>query len=151
LRDRRVFNFTTNQVVSVAIRQHGYERKLLRSANGEWSLAPGSQGIINTFAIEEMAYRLGALRAVFWVARGEQNRARYGFTDTGHKITIELRGADKTTVQTLEFGGRSPARIPYALSSVDGEPRIFEIPVALFADIARYLSNPLPPKPPARP
>jgi len=146
LRDRRVFNFATNQVHSVTIRHNGYERKMIRGANGEWSLAPGSQGIINTFAVEEMVHRLGELRAVLWVARGEESRVRYGFTDTGHKITIELKGAEPTAVATLEFGGRTLAKIPYALATVDGQPCVFEIPVALFFDIARYLSNPAPPK-----
>lgn len=141
LRDRRVFRFTTNEVLSVTIRHNGIERKLLRGAQGNWALAPGSQGIINTFAIEEMMHRMGELRAVFWVARGEDARARYGFTDTNHKLTIELKGAEKPGTLILEFGGPSPAKIPYALADVDGEPCVFEIAVALFYDIARYLSN----------
>ncbi len=143
LRDRRIFNFTTNQVVSLTIRRKGSDQKLLRSAAGEWSLAPGSQGLINTFAVEEMMYRLGGLRAVFWVARGAENRARYGFADSADGINIELKVADKPVAVTLEFGGLSPVGIPYALAEVDGQPCIFEIPVALFNDFKQYLSNPL--------
>ncbi len=142
LRDRRVFNFTTNQVSRVSIRQRGYTRQLARSGAGEWSLAPGSQGVINTFAVEEMVHRLGELRAAVWVARGPENRALYGFTESGHKLTIELKNGDQPTVLTLEFGGRAPSQYPYALATVDGQMWIFEFPLTLHFQLLRDLANP---------
>ena len=142
LRDRRVWSFSTNQVSRLTIQDRGYSRQLVRSPNGEWSLAPGSQGIINTFAVEEMLYRLGDLRAVSWVARGEENRTQYGFTENGHKLMIELRLVDRLRVLTLELSAKPPAPYPYALASVDGQSWIFEFPPDLFSLLAQYLSNP---------
>ena len=67
-------------------------------------------------------FRLGELKAGLWVAKGEENRARYGFADDGYKMTIELRNGDKTTSLGLEFGGRAPSsQYHYALATVDGQ------------------------------
>jgi hypothetical protein len=143
LRDRRVWSFTSNQVSRVTVRHNGYARQLVRSANGEWSLSPGSQGVIkNTFALEETIYRLGELRAVVWVARGDENRARYGFTGDGLKLTIELKTADKPRSLSLEFGGKAPSQHLYALTTLDGQSWIFEFPVPLFLEVLRDLGNP---------
>lgn len=142
LRERRVWSFSTNQITRLTIHHRGYQRQVLRSPSGEWSLAPGSQGIINTFAIEEMMFRLGELRAVSWVARGDESRAQYGFTENGHKLTIELRLSDKPRALTLEFSARPPAPYPLALAAIDGQSWIFEFPPDLFSQISNYLGNP---------
>ena len=94
-------------------------------------------------------FRLGELRAVLWLAKGEQERDRYGFKDDGYKMTIELKNNDKTNVLTLEFGGQAPparegqAREPYALASVDGQTWIFEFPFGLFIQVLRDFGNPV--------
>ncbi|HKQ39892.1 MAG TPA: DUF4340 domain-containing protein [Verrucomicrobiae bacterium] len=142
LRERRVWSFSTNQITRLTIQHRGYQRQILRSPAGEWSLAPGSQGIINTFAVEEMMFRLGELRAVSWVARGDEHRAQYGFAENGHKLSIELRLPDRARVLTLEFSSRAPAPYPYALAVVDGQTWIFEFPPDLFSQISNYLANP---------
>ena len=51
-------------------------------------------------AIEELAFRLGELRAVWWTDRAETNRASYGFTDDGLPIGFQLIGKhfDEPTV-----------------------------------------------------
>ncbi|HXG47953.1 MAG TPA: DUF4340 domain-containing protein [Methylomirabilota bacterium] len=147
LRDRAVWNFTTNQVQRLTIRQHGYTRQLNRSASGEWSLAPGSQGIINTFGVEECVHRLGQLRAAAWVDRGEDRRERYGITDRSLKLTLELRNGEKPTVLSVEFGSAAPSRYPYALTTVDGEAVIFEFPWDLYTFLQPYLTNPIPTPP----
>jgi hypothetical protein len=151
LRDRRVFNFSTNQVVSVTIRHQGYERRLLRSPSGDWSLAPGSQGVINTFAVEETMHRLGELPAELWTARGDGERVKYGITDAKLKLAIELKSAEKLATVTLEFGGYSSAQFPYAAAPIDGQTWIFEFPVGLYYDVLRYLGNPPLQRPPAGP
>jgi hypothetical protein len=142
LRDRRVWSFSTNHISRLTIQHRGYTRQVLRSPTGEWSLAPGSQGIINTFAIEELMYRLGDLRAVSWLARGEESRSPYGFTDNAHKLTIELRLPAGPRVLAIEFSSRPPAPYPCALASVDGQTWIFEFPPDLYSQIAGYLNNP---------
>src|SRR5207247_2063025 len=109
LRDRRVWSFTTNQISRVLVHHHGYARELLRASSGEWSLAPGSQGVINAFAVEETMYRLGELRAISWVGRGDEARSQYGFTDSPYKLLIELRLGDKPRTLNLEFSSRQAA------------------------------------------
>ena len=136
LRDRRVWSFTTNQISRVSIRHQGYTRQMSRTGSGEWNSA------INPFAVEETMFRLGELRAAAWVARGEENRALYGFTEDGFKLTIELKTNDKPQVLSLEFGGRAPTNYPYALATVDGQSWIFEFPLALSFQVLRDLSNP---------
>jgi hypothetical protein len=146
LRDRRVFNFTTNQVTGVTVRFGGQDRKLLRGPMGDWSLAPGTSGIINTFAVEELMFRLGELRAAYWTARGDAQRARLGFSDAGPKITIELKNGERPALLPLEFGGHAPTLLPYALAPVDGQPWIFEFPLKLHLELVRDLLTPLFPK-----
>ena len=143
LRDRHVWSFSTNQVTRISIRHRGYTRQMVRSADGEaLKLAPGSEGVINYWAVEDTLYKLGDLRAAVWVARGDQDRGRYGFNDDGHKITIELKNGDKPRVLTLEFGAKAPSQFPYALATVDGQSWIFEFPLHLYFFVVRDLSNP---------
>ena len=145
LRDRRVFAFTTNQVSRVTLRHRGYARTLLRNGPADWSLAPGSQGIINPLAIEETIFKLGELRAAVWTARGDQARSFLGFSDSGHKITIDLKNGDKPNPLTLEFGTFAPSKFPYAQATLDGQSWIFEFPLGLYIQVLRDLSNPPPP------
>ena len=85
---------------------------------------------------------LGELRAAWWTDRGDENRARYGFTDDGYKLTFELKVNDKPRVLTVELGGFAPNQFPYALAVVDGQSWIFEFPPTLFWRMQRDLANP---------
>jgi hypothetical protein len=142
LRERRVWAFSTNQVSKVAVRHRGYTREFLRAPTGDWSLAPGTQGMINTFALEEILYRLGELRAVSWVARGDESRSQYGFSDAAYKLSIELRSPDKPRTLQVELSTRPPAGYPLALATIDGQTWIFEFNPELFSQIIYHLSNP---------
>lgn len=142
LRDHRVWNFTTNQVVRVTIQQHGRTRLLVRTPGGDWSLAPGSAGTVNPWAMEEIMFRLGEMYAMTWVARGAEGRARHGFTGNGHTISIEIKAGDKFQTLTMDFGGPSLLRLPYASTLVDGQPWVFEFPWQLYPDVLRELSIP---------
>ena len=66
-RDRRIWNFSETNVAQITLRQSGKTRELVRNGANKWSLAAGSQGIINPPAIEETAHRLGELTALGWV------------------------------------------------------------------------------------
>ena len=143
LRDRRVWRFTTNQVARLTAQYHGLSRTHQRSAAHQWSLAPGSQGVLNNPpGIEETVHLLGGLRADTWVAFGN-DRLRYGFKEDPDRLTIELRNGDKPQTLTLEFGDRAPNNVPYALAHVDDQTRIFEIPPQLFLHIVRDFFYPL--------
>ena len=88
-------------------------------------------------------FRLGELRATKWVAKGDDNKALYGFTDDGYKMTIELKNSDKTSTLSLEFGGLAPASpYHYALAGIDGQSWIFEFPLGLFLQVIRDFGNP---------
>lgn len=52
-RDRHLWNFSETNVAQILLTQNGKTRVLVRHGVNEWSLAPGSQGIINPPALEE--------------------------------------------------------------------------------------------------
>ncbi|HKS38552.1 MAG TPA: DUF4340 domain-containing protein, partial [Verrucomicrobiae bacterium] len=98
-RERRIWTFTTNQVASATITIKGNTCKVLRTGGGQWSVAPGSQGYVNPFALEEAMFRIGQqLRSKMWVARGDRDLSRFGFGDATNKLSIELNnGAEPRT------------------------------------------------------
>ena len=144
LRDRRVWSFSTNQVTRLLVRHGGAKRELLRNAAGEWSLAPGSTGVIKPFALEELLYQLGQLRAYLWVSRGDEARTRFGFGDASDQLTIDLKMGDQADRKVIEFGGFSPvSKFPYATTQIDGQTYIFEFPSDLYWKLHRDLIAPL--------
>lgn len=142
LRDRHIWNFTTNEVSGVTIRQDGKVRQLLRNNASQWSLAPGSHGSINEPAIEESIFRLGDLVAAYWVDRGDQNREGYGFSTNSHQLAIEIRKGDKPQTLNLEFGGIAPSKFPYAAVTLDGQRYTFEFPWGIYQYLLLYLTIP---------
>lgn len=131
-RERRLWNFSTNDVARLTIRQDGKVRQLIRNGPNSWALDQGSQGIINNFAIEEAAHRFGELMATWWVERGEPNLPAYGFTTNGLSLQFELKNGEKRSV---EFGGKSSSEAPYAAIQIEGQPWIFEFPLRLYYDL----------------
>jgi hypothetical protein len=156
LRDRRIWNFDSSNVVSVAIHQGGATRKYLRDPDGNWTFAPGFHGPpgINSFSLEEGVHRIGSLTAVYWDGLGGDSLARFGFPpydhglkfeDSGglgfwslwfaeadHSLEFEVRGQDGAETLRIEFGGRSPYYHPYASIVRDGQRLIFEFPADLY-------------------
>ena len=140
LRDRRIWNFNEAAVQRILIRENGKSCGLLRNGTNQWAFAPGSQGILNNFAIEEAAHSLGELSAAYWTARGATNRTAYGFTDNSPRVTVDVKRADKTESLTLELGGSAPSQLQYAAATLDGEPWVFELPARVAEIIRAYLS-----------
>ena len=138
-RDRRIWNFTESEVVRLTIHYNGRVRELLRTSTNQWAFAPGSQGVINEFAVEETVHRLGELSAVRWVDRGSQNRARYGFSENSHRLSIETKQGGKWN---LEFGTAVVTGSPSACVSVEGQDWFFEFPWALYQYVQSYLTIP---------
>jgi hypothetical protein len=139
LRDRRIWAFEPKDVDRAIIRQSGKTRHLVRAGDHNWSLAPGSQGIINDVAVEETVQGLGKLSAHMWVSGNETNRAAYGLTPESLQITLEFKNGTK---QTVQFGREAPSTFPYAEVTLEGQPWILEFPWALFRDVMSYLSIP---------
>ncbi|MEI6779976.1 MAG: DUF4340 domain-containing protein [Verrucomicrobiota bacterium] len=140
MRERRIWNLSTNDVTGATIRQQGRVIQIVRNGPHDWSLAAGSQGTIkNVLAVEEGVRGLCQLTAVAWIARGDQYRARYGFTDNGHRITLELKNGDPVSV---EFSGQASPNSPYAAVTLEGQLWIFQFPTWLYDYAQRYLSVP---------
>jgi hypothetical protein len=142
MRERRIWNFSTNDVASITIQQQGRVRQVVRNGPHDWSLAPGSQGVINVVAVEEAVRGLCQPTAVAWVARGDEHRTRYGFTDKDQRVTLELKNGDKAPV---EFSALASPNSPYAAVTMDGQLWIFQFPTWLYDYVQRYLSVPLNP------
>jgi hypothetical protein len=132
LRDRRIWNFSTNQVTGLTIEFKGKTYQFQRNNRGQLGLAPGSQGILNPFALDEALFRLGQLSSKAWIACGKIEPARYGFGDPPHKLSIQLNGGDKPQTLTVEFGAQSLSGGPYALVDLDGRPTVFDFPFEIF-------------------
>ena len=153
LRQRQIWDVSEEEVGGVTIRQGGKVRQLLRQGQAKWSLAPGSQGVVDGLAEEETVRGLCHLAAAAWVARGQQHRADYGFSPdgqsglasappgaAGRRITLDLKNGGKLNV---EFARGSPSSLPYYAGVVlEGEFWIFEFPVALGQAVLSYLSVP---------
>jgi hypothetical protein len=139
-REHRVWNFSTNQVSRITVRQNGTTKEVIRQPGGEWIAVRGWSREINPFAMEEITRALGELTATMWLGKGEGVRARFGFGANPVQFSVELRAEPPKAAQTLtiEFGGSSPMRLPYALTTVDGQPMVFEFPWVLYADLQRY-------------
>jgi hypothetical protein len=143
MRERRIWNISTNDVARLSIQQQDRVRQMVRNGPNDWSLAPGSQGvIINVLAVEEAVRGLCQLTAVAWLARGDASRARYGFTDKDQRVTLELKNGDKPSV---EFSALASPNSPYAVVTMDGQLWLFQFPTWLNDYVQRYLSVPLKP------
>lgn len=143
LRDRRVWNFNSADLTRVIIRQSGKTRELLRSGTNSWSLASGSQGVINTSAIESGVRDFAQLDATAWSAHGPAAQdARFGITPASLAITFETKAGEKFDIQ---FGALSPEQYPYARVTLDGEPWVFEFQKGLFQLVLTYFSIPATP------
>jgi hypothetical protein len=142
LRDRRIWNFTTNDIAAVTVLQLGRMLRILRKGPFEWSIAPGSQGSINDLAVDEIVREMIAAPVAAWVGRGEQQRPRCGFGENGRQIVLELKNGKKIT---LEFGGKAPSGCQYAAISLEGQLWIFEFSEDLYRDVQSYLSVPAAP------
>jgi hypothetical protein len=136
LRDRALCHFPVSDVGGITLRLHGKISQLIHKGPLSWAFAAGSQGIINDAAIEETIRGVVQISAIVWVARGEQSRAAYGFTDDGYHLRLALRSGANFD---LEFGGQAPSGNVYAAVVLEGQPWILEFPWMLFRDIASYL------------
>jgi hypothetical protein len=147
LRERRLWNFTTNQIASITVQQRGQTRRLLRTGPAQWTLGPGAAGTVNPFGLEEAAYRLGRLRAERWVACGEAQLAPFGIPAADYQLTVELAPAEKAKPLSIRFGATAPSGRRYAAVELEGQPGplIFECPLDIYELVPGNLSLTPPP------
>ena len=143
LRDRKLWNFTTNQVQSVTVTRGGLTNKLTRNSARLWAGLGAPADEVKSAAIDETLARLGQLRAEAWTAKGAASLAAYGFTNNCHKVVIELASADKPQLLSIEFGRQPARRNPYAAvpDPLDAQPVIFEFPAKLLRDLVQPFLN----------
>ena len=79
-----------------------------------------------------------------WVARGSAQKADFGFAETNYALTLEVAAGERLQPFTLEIGGFSPTRRPYAAVHIEGEPVVFELSPSLHESLAIYLTVPQP-------
>ena len=141
-RERRIWDFPEGDVVQITLHQGGKTRQIIRNGLNKWSLAAGSQGIINPPAIEETAHRFGGLAAYAWVGRNLSELEPLGFNTNSLQIVIELKNGAKYAV---DFGREIPAaQTALAAVTLDGERWVFAFPPVLYQFVSSYLTIPVP-------
>jgi hypothetical protein len=140
-RDRHIWKFSEANVAQITLRQNGKVRQLIRTGDNKWSLAAGSQGIINPPAIEETIHRLGELTALYWIGRNlSEPEKNYGLNPNNLSLTVELKTGEKLTV---DFGSEIPkAQTALAAVTLDDERWGFVFPPVLYQFVATYLTIP---------
>jgi hypothetical protein len=139
-RDRRIWNFTENDVAQITLRQNGKTRVMIRNGMNQWSLAAGSQGMINPPAIEESAHRLGGLSAYAWFGRNVTELEKFGWDTNNLQITVELKNGAKSTVDFLKDLPQGNTAL--AVVTLDGERWAFIFPPVVYQFVLNYLTIP---------
>jgi hypothetical protein len=139
-RDRRIWSFSETNVAQITLRQSGKTRVMIRDGVNKWSLAAGSQGIINPPALEETTHRLGELTALGWVGRNVTEPEKIGLAPDNLEITIELKTGEKFSTA---FGTElSSAHTALAAVTLDGERWAYVFPPVLYQFVLSYLTIP---------
>jgi hypothetical protein len=138
-RQRRIWNFTESEVAQITLHQNGKTRTMIHDGSNKWSLAAGSQGMINPPAIEETAHRLGELTAAGWVGRNITAPEKYGFKPGNLQITVGLNSGEKFTV---DFGAPISNQTALAAVTFNGERWAFVFPPVLYQFVVTYLIIP---------
>jgi hypothetical protein len=139
-RDHRVWNFSETNVAQITLRQNGQTRVLVRNGVNKWSLAAGSQGIINPPALEETAHRLGELTGLAWIGRNVTEPEKIGLAPDSLEITVELKSGEKLSTA---FGTELPsAHTALAAVTLDGERWAYVFPPVLYQFVLSYLTIP---------
>jgi hypothetical protein len=139
MRERQIWNSDIDDIARITIRQNGQIREIIRNGTNGWSLAPGSQGIINDSAVEDTARELGNLTAFSWVGRGAENLAKFGISPDVYQLSIQLKNGETRVIQ---FGDLTRWPSPYASVKLNDEPWIFVFPPKLFSAVRYCLMIP---------
>ncbi len=144
-RERHIWDFSETNVAQITLHQNGKTRQLVRTGSNKWSLAAGSQGIINGHELEQAAHWLGQLAAVGWVGHNPtepEKLEKYGLNTNNLQITFELKNGEKHSV---DFGTELPSlQTALAAATLDGEQWIFVFPQGPYQFVLSYLTIPVP-------
>jgi hypothetical protein len=141
-RDRRIWNFSETNVAQITIHQNGKIRQIVRNGPNKWSLAPGSQGIINSRELDQAARWLGDLVAIGWVGRNVTEPEKLGFGTNNLQVVFELKNGEKHSV---DFGMELPSsQTALAAVTLDSERWVFVFPQGPYQFVLSYLTIPVP-------
>jgi Domain of unknown function (DUF4340) len=138
-RDRRIWSFNPTNVTQITLHQDGKTRTLTHDGFNKWSLAAGSQGIIDSTSVEQTLDQLSTLVAEGWVGRNITDPQKYGFKPGNLQITIELKNGEKHTV---DFGKQLSNQVTLASVTLDGERWAFVFPEGAYLFVLSYLTIP---------
>ncbi len=139
LRERRIWNFRVEEVRSVSYRHGARVREIQRKGEQKWSLAPGSQGVINDLAVDETMRALASAAVDRWSALGEEQTAAFGISEATPRIVIELINGQRLTAR---FGNSTPSNGVFAAVVMDGQTWTGEFPWVLCRDIVTHIAPP---------
>lgn len=122
LRDRRIWRLAESQVASVSVQEGSRRRELVRHGEYAWTLAPGSEGIINSLAVGEAVHALCELEAVVWLGVGDEALSEYGFGHDAWSVTLRCTDGRELTVS---FARPRPELPLLGMVRLEGQPWIF--------------------------
>jgi hypothetical protein len=147
-RARQLWHFSETNVAQVTMRQGDQIRQVVRNGTNDWTLGPGSQGMIEPHAIEETVHQLGDLAAYAWLGRNWTDAA-VGISTNSPVLTIELKSGEKHTVtfgQRYDLGPDQSTAL--AEVTLDGQRWYFIFPRMQLVLVAERLAI-IPPDKPA--
>ncbi|HTB82011.1 MAG TPA: DUF4340 domain-containing protein [Candidatus Sulfotelmatobacter sp.] len=141
LRESRLWNFPVTNVASITVKQGDKTRQIKRLGNKIWTLAEGSQGVVDTIGLEETANIFGHLAAALWVERNFTPPEKYGLGSTNAvSVTFAMKTGENYTV---DFGMEiQSGTTAVAAVTLDGERWAFIFPPALYPLLDAYLKIP---------
>jgi hypothetical protein len=139
-RDRQIWDFKADDVAQITIHQGGRTRQIVHYSPGKWSLAAGSQGVIEGKNIEQATQQLQRLTALAWFARNLTEPEKLGFGTNNLQITFELKGGKKNTV---DFGGEfAGGQTAMGAVTLDGERWAFLFSPGPYQFVLSFLTIP---------
>ena len=139
LRQRRLWTLSTNDLAGVTLRESGRTRRLLRHGPYSWSLAPGSQGIIEELAVDETVRQLVQASVSAWAAYNPPSLAPYGIADDAYQVTLNLKSGGE---ETIRFGAQAPSGEVYAAFRFGADQWVGEFPAWLYDYLRGCLTVP---------
>lgn len=139
--NRQIWQFTTNDVISLAITAGPQTQTLVRDAARQWRLAADPRPLDGVFKaiLDEFLYRLGTLRAETWVATGEDKMKLFGFPENDRHLAIEVTQGGKPQKLTLDLGSPAFSGNLYAATPRNGQKAVFELGARTYQYYAELL------------
>jgi hypothetical protein len=126
MRERRIWNFSTNELVRLSLGSAAGTNSAVRSNSG-WAA-----DAVASAAIEEAAFRLSSLRVERWVAKGEEALKSAGITPQSQVLEVELKKPGGNEILRIHFGKETLRHNVYGTVPGAGEPVIFEFPGEIY-------------------